>query len=817
MLMVLVVAIGALARRGETAESVRIDRYGDALPHHALLRIGTARFRASQGTRSLVFSPDGKSLFWGGDSVGVVDVKTGKALPGPQQLYGGAIALSPDGKLLAIRSYVGQLYLWDTRGKQLRSLGEPGAIPMQLLPQVSCVAFSPDGKFLVDGGNIGSARLWDVANRKEAYSLEGDPDDLLAAAFSPDGKILAASTADKAIVLWDTASGRKLSSLVGHQEAVYALAFASDGRTLASVCLDRTLLWDMRTRKELRRSKRRKGTSDVTTFSLDGKNLISGGGDKTIRQWETATGKEIRCLNAGEDEATALAISPDGRTLAAAVAGHIQLWDMATGNVINPQDSIPDAVLSLAFTPDGNSLTTASCSNIQFWSARTGEKRGRSHELHYSINSIRFVQNSESLLVSGYYFLSLWDVALCREKRQWANEPAIFRPTLSPDGKILAVVKESTTIRLREAATGKELRTFEVAGGVCDQAFSPVGRFLAASGYNKTIHLWDIITGRETVRFQGGNMSSLAFAPNGRILVSTIADLHSVELVEDKDGITRRVDHLQRGEVRVWEIVSGQELRCVKGCSGMAISSDGRLLATAGPANLLRIWDTLRGEELLRLEGSQTAISSLSFSPDGDRLATGGTDTTVLLWDVRPARRALARPRQKVSASEWASVWDDMAADAPKAYRAIARLTDEPEKAVLLLKDRLRPASLDSRRVIRLISDLDSDHFTVREKAARELEKLGELVEPAIIKTLEQQPTPEVRRRLEGLREKLVRSVPSRETLRAFRVVEALERIGTPDARQLLEKLAAGTPDARLTREAQSSLHRLAKRSTDKR
>jgi hypothetical protein len=97
----------------------------------------------------------------------------------------------------------------------------------------------------------------------------------------------------------------------------------------------------------------------------------------------------------------------------------------------------------------------------------------------------------------------------------------------------------------------------------------------------------------------------------------------------------------------------------------------------------------------------------------------------------------------------------------------------------------------------------------VREKAGRELEKLGDLAVPALREEWKRAEVLENRRRLEALLEKLEREEWSPASLRTLRAIEVLERIGTPGARRLLRRLAEGAPEARLTREARSSLDRL--------
>ena len=137
------------------------------------------------------------------------------------------------------------------------------------------------------------------------------------------------------------------------------------------------------------------------------------------------------------------------------------------------------------------------------------------------------------------------------------------------------------------------------------------------------------------------------------------------------------------------------------------------------------------------------------------------------------------------------------------------------KQGVPFLKKQLRPAaSGDSKRIAGLLAQLDSDEFAVREKATQALSALGEQVESALRTALAGNSSLEVRRRVEMILEQLEPS-KSLARLRALRAVAVLEHISTPEAREVLEKLANGAPEARLTQEAKASLGRLAKRRGD--
>jgi hypothetical protein len=177
------------------------------------------------------------------------------------------------------------------------------------------------------------------------------------------------------------------------------------------------------------------------------------------------------------------------------------------------------------------------------------------------------------------------------------------------------------------------------------------------------------------------------------------------------------------------------------------------------------------------------------------------------------AKRPQPVAGKKLTAEQLAAFWEDLASDnAAKAYHGVWRMADAPDDSAPWLRHHLKPAlEEDFGKVRQLIKDLDDDNFTVRETAWRELEKLGAEIEPFLRQALQRKPSVEVRKRVEHLlaRPPIFRSP---EALRAIRSIQVLEHIGTPEARQLLETLAKGAPEARLTQEAAESLQRLSRR-----
>ncbi|HEY7429034.1 MAG TPA: hypothetical protein VH682_32685, partial [Gemmataceae bacterium] len=243
----------------------------------------------------------------------------------------------------------------------------------------------------------------------------------------------------------------------------------------------------------------------------------------------------------------------------------------------------------------------------------------------------------------------------------------------------------------------------------------------------------------------------------------------------------------------------------------LAFSPDGQMLAwTSAADTAIRLLEVASGRERRRLTGHRGQVTALAFAADGRRLLSGCRDTTALVWDLAGHSPAT------LTAAELETLWADLAsADAARAYWAMHQLAAAPQSSLPFLRKRLQPvAPVDERRVARLIADLNSEDFAVRQKATATLRELADQPLASYRKALEGKPSLETRRRLEDLLEKASSAWwdVSGERLRSLRAVEALELAGTKEAREILTLLAGGAPAARLSEQAKAALHRLASR-----
>jgi RNA polymerase sigma factor (sigma-70 family) len=819
----------------------RLDSHGDPLPPDAVTRLGTARFWCgANGRTEIAFTPDGGTILaahWVG--VNVFDATTGKQLrhisTSASKRTVNSMSLSPDGRLLALGTDSAAdnpcgIQIWDpATGRILRECQDAGR------QQYLHVLFSPDDKMLASYSFPSKTiYLWDAATGKEIrrWLLGSECGGCLA--FSHDSKTLIAGDG-RTIHFWDIATGNEIRRILDHLGgSIFRLILAPDGRVLATQALteepkvgqgyhrDKTVhLWEVATGTKLRQidvvadpdtkqARRNPSFSEMVHFQFSpvSKVLVTASGDGVLRVWDVATGKELRRWDTSEFIG-AVAFSPDGKALASLGGGNtVRLWDPVTGKELREHPSHRHGVQVMTLSPDGRTLASAGWDkDVRLWDTVTGQPQARLTTVDSTVHSGGFALGGQTFTTIGDDRTArIWDATTGKELRKFPvpiEGRRWWQYALSPDGKTWASVSEenrSTNVVLWDAATGKKRHV--LLGNewwVGALAFSPDSRTLYSWSGDKKVRYWDLATGKRLREFSAGERQVYTggFAPDGNWFACGGRD--QVLLLYDMATGTL----VRRIEVPAMHYDN----------RSLAFSSDSRALAVGDEEGTIHLLELASGKLRRRLVGGhQGSISALLFSTDGSRLVSGSSDTTALVWDL--TGRLNAR-RQPLSAVDIDACWTDLAGDdAERAYQAIRRLAASPTEMLPYLGKQLQPAGrADARRVAMLILDLDSDQFTVREQAYKELEQLGEGATEACRKALASQPSLELRRRLEALlaKQDQERRSPSPARLRILRALEALELAGTPQARQLLQKLADGASEAGLTWEAKAALERLAR------
>jgi WD40 repeat protein len=313
-----------------------------------------------------------------------------------------------------------------------------------------------------------------------------------------------------------------------------SLSFSSDGKHLACNG-DRTIhIWDATTGQALLGSGPRPATKTSVAISPDGKRLLTNGGGKAVRIWDTHSRTPVLTLESPA-AVHAVAYSPDGRLIAGAAGRTIRIWD-ATGKVIGDWEGSEEPTTSLAFSSDGSLLASGSATGYPVWLWRTQD--GEPVLLipdpldGCAVESLSFHPDGQNLAVGGVDYLatggSSGAIAV------W-NIPGRYESILLPGG----------TTAIAFHPSGQQLASTTLDGTVCiwgmaDQqllteltghegtitclAYSPDGKWLATGSEDSTLRLWSARGEEYGVLEMESQLTGIVFSPDGRTLYTAHAN-----------------------------------------------------------------------------------------------------------------------------------------------------------------------------------------------------------------------------------------------------------------------------------------------------
>ncbi len=313
-------------------------------------------------------------------------------------------------------------------------------------------------------------------------------------------------------------------------------------------------------------------------FSPDGKKIVSGSHDGTIKIWSVASGKEIATLKRKGYIVSCVAFSPDGNKIISGIGNKVIIWDVASGNEIATLEGHSSGVTSIAVSHDGTKIASIARLDgfIKIWNAVSGE---------------------EITTVEGHYGFSM---------------------TFSSDGTKVVSGSYDNTIKIGDASSGINIATLKGHNsGVSSVAFSPDGTKVISGSYDSTIKIWDAVSASEIATLKGHSsiVNSLAFSFDGTKIISGSSDQ----------------------TIKIWDTASGKEMNTLKGhkssITSIAFSPDDEKIVSGSYDSSIKIWDTNTGLERRPPSRYFSKVSSVALSPDGKKIISGGMDNRIMLWD----------------------------------------------------------------------------------------------------------------------------------------------------------------------------------------
>jgi WD40 repeat protein/tRNA A-37 threonylcarbamoyl transferase component Bud32 len=645
------------------------------------------------------------------------DVINGRELVLPPSRTGTArcAAFAPGGALLASGAADNTVRLYDAGTGALRKTFRGHTRP------IKSISFAPDGRSLASASEDGAVKLWDVEQRQGNVALltRVRPRGPLACSF--DGKTLAVAPEAGAVPLIDTATGAVRVVPGEPPGVIHALAVSRNSRLLATAGDGPAIGLRDTVRGEVLATLSHPPKPSLLAFSPDDRWLVSAGRGSPLRFWDVAARREGRPLLAPPTDVLALAFAPDGRTLATADGGRtVKLWDLSTGKALGTFEE-PGPVNRLAWSPDGLALAAGCSGGLAVHSGGVGRW-----------GAARWLASGSVLL--GFY----------------------------PDSETLATLG-GRVVQLRDATTGQDRQHLD--GALVTAACSPAGTSLALVEKDGALRLWQK-GGRGLVLAHGLRLApvhALALSPDGKTLLTGGRErpllVRSWErynlLGKQFTSIHHRHETGPCPEVRCWSTETGGELppppdQQTRGAFLLALSSDGRTLASAGEGGVLWLRDlagpggtrclfvndTAKTEWLAWEMGSwsrwgmmpqfHATATALALSPDGQTLAAASGRGEVVLWDLAHGnkRKELPGRHEKVAALAFSPdgrtlavnhdrevrLWDVAAEGGPSLRRTLRGHTRPIRCLAFSPGGRMLAAGGEDRRVV--LWDLEGGHET---------------------------------------------------------------------------------------------------------
>jgi WD40 repeat protein len=544
------------------------------------------------------------------------------------------------------------------------------------------------------------------------------PNAVTAVAVAPNGRTVASAGAD-GVRVWEAATGKLVGSFPLPGVITPLVGFAGDGRDLLCLTLrqfargraaapvggggapagaraERTFhRLDAATGKEKLRIAL---PTALAVLNASGRRLAYVDGDGAVRVADTATGDTLHRLT-DLGIVTVLVLSADDRTLAVGDGGDtITLYDVVTGTKTGALKRENARYAALAIAPDGRTLAA----------------------LHQELPARRGGAGAApGVAARPVPEVHLWNLPAQQyrgmlQRKAADHGPATLAPQVhfAPDGKTLVTTARGSRPTLWDAGTGQEIRPFDSVAGLPYTAFFPDGRTLVVGTGTGTLLLWDVATAqpRPASANPPGGVNDLRYAAGGRRVIGTsakrftawdpvtgrelerTADVPAAQILDSLSPDGRLLSGVEAGGVvRTWDAATGREVRAMEvprtdggpppRYSYTTFTPDGRRLIGATDVSRqavqLAVWDTASGRVLRTFSGPTVIVMSLTVSADGRRLVLSGYDSginadgQICVWDLT----TYAEVRRLSPPGDWAF---DPVAVSPDG-RWVALIADGPQ------------------------------------------------------------------------------------------------------------------------------------------
>jgi WD40 repeat protein len=277
---------------------------------------------------------------------------------------------------------------------------------------VFALALSPDGTLVASGGGEGAARVWDIARLREKSVLDGHQGRVQALAWFPDGESLLTGGTDNSIRLWNVRSGDEIDAWTNLPDQVRALSVSHDGQMFAAAINAAIYCWRMNDRRQRLNAGGHQRQISGIAFLPDGLQLASFSGDGVVCIWDLEKGELAAVMPGPVGHCYGMSVSRDGKTIACVGGARVHLYDVESRKALKPVEPQAHILCGAAFSPDGRTLAIGSQDKIVIiWDLPGNKEIVRLQGHDYAVGPMAFLADGDTLVTSSHdSTLKFWKV-----------------------------------------------------------------------------------------------------------------------------------------------------------------------------------------------------------------------------------------------------------------------------------------------------------------------------------------------------------------------------------------------------------------------
>lgn len=578
---------------------------------------------------SVDFSPDGRQVVAVADdrTLTVWDRITGKCRQTIKTNANARVDWSPDGSKIASTTRSGEVVLWDAESlEKMQTLGSgPTVGKLRLRP----LKWSPNGKQIAWWNAAGNLTAWDVERDRHVFTLPVEFPIVHDIEWNPEATRIALSSGSQ-IRLIDAGDGRSIWTASQDGDQVQCLSWSPDSTRIAAAGYDsKIVLWDASSGEPLKTWQAPDGAVWDLDWADENNLLATAHADRSVRLWDVETGRTEHVFYGHTDRVLAVQWSRDGSYLASGGDDlKVRIWNTSAADRTSNLTNNASPIKAIAWSPDGKRLVSGSATGLVVIREPLASME------------MQLVQSS----VSGPY-----------------QDGEIFAMDWSPDGGRIAWGQHDGTVHLWSGSATLDIHAHR--GRVWALDWHPDSRRCVTGGADGFVHVWDALTGEKLTSFDCGTpVLAVRWSPDGQRVATAegkMANIRSVDLATilhqfqarreveaicwNRDGTQLATASRDHG-VRLWDTIKGQQIGDTLHATGPVKSlhwnSDVERprLAGASTNGTVRIWDTVTGKLALSLATPDGRSADVCWTSDGERLAAVG-GATIHVWDATTSYR----------------------------------------------------------------------------------------------------------------------------------------------------------------------------------